>query len=96
MYIKNQVIIAFVSVICQLSGNLLCSCLSYNSYLKGTLSASDYMGVVSLYDMNNVKQLFSFEEHEKRCWSVDFSCVDPMRLASGSDDAKGKRQSLST
>lgn len=30
-----------------------------------------------------------FQEHEKRCWSVDFNLMDPKLLASGSDDAKG-------
>lgn len=29
------------------------------------------------------------QEHEKRCWSVDFNLMDPKLLASGSDDAKG-------
>jgi len=32
---------------------------------------------------------FVLQEHEKRCWSVDFNHVDPKLLASGSDDAKG-------
>ena len=30
-----------------------------------------------------------FQEHEKRCWSVDFNKMDPKLLASGSDDSKG-------
>lgn len=34
--------------------------------------------------------LLYFQEHEKRCWSVDFNLMDPKLLASGSDDAKGK------
>lgn len=29
-----------------------------------------------------------YEEHEKRAWSVDFSCTDPSMLVSGSDDCK--------
>lgn len=29
------------------------------------------------------------QEHEKRCWSVDFNRMDPKILASGSDDTKG-------
>lgn len=33
--------------------------------------------------------LLSVQEHEKRCWSVDFNLMDPKLLASGSDDAKG-------
>ena len=31
-----------------------------------------------------------FQEHEKRCWSVDFNHKDPKLLASGSDDSKGE------
>lgn len=37
---------------------------------------------------------FCLKEHEKRCWSVDFNLMDPKLLASGSDDAKGKRGPL--
>ena len=33
-----------------------------------------------------------FQEHEKRCWSVDFNRMDPKMLASGSDDTKGDCQ----
>lgn len=29
-----------------------------------------------------------YEEHEKRAWSVDFSCTEPSMLVSGSDDCK--------
>ena len=32
----------------------------------------------------------TFQEHEKRCWSVDFNKVDTKLVASGSDDAKVK------
>lgn len=39
--------------------------------------------------------LLSFQEHEKRCWSVDFNLMDPKLLASGSDDAKGNSGILS-
>lgn len=43
-----------------------------------------------LYTLSETS-LFSFymQEHEKRCWSVDFNLMDPKLLASGSDDAKG-------
>ena len=30
------------------------------------------------------------QEHEKRCWSVDFNRMDPKLLASGSDDSRGE------
>ena len=29
------------------------------------------------------------QEHEKRCWSVDFNKLDTKLIASGSDDSKG-------
>ena len=32
----------------------------------------------------------TFQEHEKRCWSVDFNLVDTKLIASGSDDARVK------
>ncbi len=32
----------------------------------------------------------TFQEHEKRCWSVDFNLVNTKLLASGSDDTKVK------
>ncbi|XP_048447047.1 E3 ubiquitin-protein ligase COP1 isoform X3 [Pyrus x bretschneideri] len=34
--------------------------------------------------------MMEYEEHEKRAWSVDFSCTDPSMLVSGSDDCKVK------
>ena len=30
------------------------------------------------------------QEHEKRCWSVDFNQIDTKLIASGSDDARVK------
>lgn len=35
-------------------------------------------------------QTMTFQEHEKRCWSVDFNQVNTKLLASGSDDTKVK------
>ena len=35
-------------------------------------------------------QVITFQEHEKRCWSVDFNQVNTKLLASGSDDTKVK------
>lgn len=34
------------------------------------------------------QSVMEYEEHEKRAWSVDFSCTDPSMLVSGSDDCK--------
>ena len=36
-----------------------------------------------------------FQEHEKRCWSVDFSSVDTKLFASASDDSRVKLWSTS-
>ncbi|KAJ3076505.1 coatomer subunit alpha [Quaeritorhiza haematococci] len=66
------------------------SCLSWNPYIKSQLASTDYEGVVTLWDASVGVGLAQFDEHEKRAWSVDFSKVDPMRLASGSDDSKVK------
>lgn len=66
------------------------SCLSWNPYHQGQLAAADYDGVVSIYDVHTAQHSIRFEEHEKRAWSVDFSPVDPARLASGSDDCQVK------
>lgn len=65
------------------------SCLSWNSYIKAQLVSSDYEGIVTLWDATCGTPIMNFDEHEKRAWSVDFSEVDPTRLASGSDDTKG-------
>ena len=35
-------------------------------------------------------KVMTFQEHEKRCWSVDFNQVNTKLLASGSDDTKVK------
>ncbi|KAL1924522.1 uncharacterized protein VTP21DRAFT_4176 [Calcarisporiella thermophila] len=66
------------------------SCLSWNSYIKSHLASSDYEGVVTLWDALSGTSLLTFDEHERRTWSVDFSKADPTRLASGSDDSKVK------
>jgi len=66
------------------------SCLSWNSYVKCQLAASDYDGVVWLWDVFAGCVVARWDEHERRIWSVDFSKSDPTRLASGSDDGKVK------
>jgi WD40 repeat protein len=42
--------------------------------------------VVALWDANANMELMQYEEHAKRVWAVDFSRLDPTRLASCSDD----------
>jgi hypothetical protein len=45
--------------------------------------------MVQVWDASTGHRMASFEEHEKRVWSVDSCRQDPTRLASGSDDLKG-------
>ncbi|XP_033108303.1 E3 ubiquitin-protein ligase COP1-like [Anneissia japonica] len=66
------------------------SCISWNAYHKGILASSDYEGNVTLWDAFTGSVSRLFQEHQKRCWSIDFNKMDPKLLASGSDDAKVK------
>ncbi|XP_063977716.1 E3 ubiquitin-protein ligase COP1-like isoform X1 [Diachasmimorpha longicaudata] len=70
------------------------SCVSWNSYHKGMLASSDYEGTVTVWDAATGQRTKAFQEHEKRCWSVDFNDVDTRLIASGSDDARVKLWSL--
>lgn len=71
------------------------SCISWSSYHKGMLASSDYEGTVTIWDAFTGQKVKMYQEHEKRCWSVDFNKVDTKIIASGSDDAKVKLWSLS-
>lgn len=62
--------------------------ISWNPYVKSMLASSDYDGQVALWDTGACKNVRTFKEHEKRCWTVQFNNVDPFLMASGSDDAK--------
>lgn len=66
------------------------SSIIWSSYHKGMLASSDYEGTVTLWDVFAGVKSKIFQEHEKRCWSVDFNKMDPNLLASGSDDSKVK------
>lgn len=70
------------------------SCISWSSYHKGMLASSDYEGTVTIWDAFTGQRVKVFQEHEKRCWSVDFNKVDTKLIASGSDDAKVKLWSV--
>ncbi|TPX77794.1 hypothetical protein CcCBS67573_g00921 [Chytriomyces confervae] len=76
--------------ILEMNGRSKISCLSWNSHYKSHLAASDYEGIVTLWDSTSGRAIQEFEEHEKRVWSVDFNTSDPLLLASGSDDCKVK------
>ncbi|XP_076091415.1 E3 ubiquitin-protein ligase COP1-like [Mytilus galloprovincialis] len=72
------------------------SCVTWSSYHKNLLASSDYEGTITLWDAFTGQTSKIFQEHEKRCWSVDFNRMDPKLLASGSDDAKVKLWSTNT
>lgn len=70
------------------------SCVSWNTYHKSILASSDYEGSITIWDASTGQRTKTFQEHEKRCWSVDFNDVDTRLIASGSDDARVKLWSL--
>uniref|UniRef100_A0A3Q2Y129 COP1 E3 ubiquitin ligase n=1 Tax=Hippocampus comes TaxID=109280 RepID=A0A3Q2Y129_HIPCM len=74
----------------EMTCNSKISCISWSSYHKNLLASSDYEGTVILWDGFTGHRSKVYQEHEKRCWSVDFNLMDPKLLASGSDDAKVK------
>ncbi|CAG8476626.1 4098_t:CDS:10 [Cetraspora pellucida] len=74
----------------EMTSNSKISCLSWNNYIKSHIASADYDGIVSLWDVLTGNLIMTFDEHEKRAWSVDFGKMDPTKLASGSDDAKVK------
>ncbi len=74
----------------EMQHNAKLSCVSWNKYFKNQLVCSDYDGVVTLWDSEAGTLLKTYQEHEKRCWGVQFSSVDPRLLASASDDSKVK------
>ena len=70
------------------------SCISWSAYHKSVLCSSDYEGSISVWDASVGTRLRVFQEHEKRCWSVDFNRMDSHLMASGSDDSRVKIWSL--
>jgi len=74
----------------EMTCNSKISCISWSQYHKGMLASSDYEGTVTIWDAFTGTPSQLLQEHEKRCWSVDFNTVDPNLIASGSDDAKVK------
>ncbi|KAK8965247.1 Protein SUPPRESSOR OF PHYA-105 1 [Platanthera guangdongensis] len=78
----------------EMSSRSKLSCVSWNNYIKNYLASTDYEGVVQLWDASTGEGFTRFAEHEKRAWSVDFSTVDPTKLASGSDDCSVKLWSI--
>ncbi|XP_058055587.1 E3 ubiquitin-protein ligase COP1-like [Anopheles bellator] len=78
----------------EMTCNSKISCVIWNTYFKQVLASSDYEGIVTIWDVLTRTRTKTFEEHDKRCWCVDFNEVDTRLLASGSDDARVKLWSL--
>ena len=78
----------------EMVANSKISCISWSSYHKSVLCSSDYEGNVSIWDASIGSKMRVLQEHEKRCWSVDFNRVDSHLIASGSDDSRVKIWSL--
>lgn len=47
-----------------------------------------------MWDVSTGQGFCQYIEHQKRAWSIDFSRVDPMKFASGSDDCYVKLWSV--
>lgn len=78
----------------EMSNKSKLSWICWNSYIRNYLASTDYDGVVKIWDAGTGEVVSHHSEHEKRAWSVDFSRVDPMKLASGSDDCSVKLWSM--
>lgn len=78
----------------EMVSNSKISCVAWNSYHKNILASSDYDGTVTIWDAVTGQRTKFFQEHDKRCWSVDFNDVDSRLVASGSDDGRMKLWSL--
>ncbi|KAJ3145052.1 RING finger and WD repeat domain-containing protein 2 [Geranomyces variabilis] len=70
------------------------SSLAWNPCVNSHLASADYEGLVHLWDSEMGSAIRSFDEHEKRVWSIDWTTDNPKLFASGSDDAKGKLWSV--
>ncbi len=69
--------------------NITNSCIKWSPYIKAHLTVSTWDGQVRVWDACTSQQVCSFAEHEKRAWSVDYSSLDPSKIASASDDTRG-------
>ncbi|KAK9103821.1 hypothetical protein Sjap_021075 [Stephania japonica] len=74
----------------EMSSRSKLSCVCWNGYIKNYLASTDYDGIVQLWDASTGQGFSQYTDHERRAWSVDFSPVDPTKLASGSDDCSKK------
>ncbi|XP_073525625.1 uncharacterized protein [Phyllobates terribilis] len=70
------------------------SCICWNTYIQNYVASTDYDGIVKLWDASTCQEISKYTEHERRAWSVDFSRLDPTKLASGSDDCSVRLWSI--
>ena len=61
---------------------------AFSSAMDSIYFCSIWRNQQIMYDFLMFQSVMEYEEHEKRAWSVDFSCTDPSMLVSGSDDCK--------
>ncbi|XP_076957503.1 protein SPA1-RELATED 2-like [Bidens hawaiensis] len=78
----------------EMSNKSRLSSICWNSYIRNYLASADYDGVVKIWDAGTGEAVSHHIEHERRAWSVDFSKVDPIKVASGSDDCSVKLWSI--
>lgn len=72
------------------------SSLCYNPYVKQSIASGDYQGVVQLWDVQKETSTWENNTHRRRVWSIDYSRIDPTKLASASDDGTVQVYSTST
>ncbi|XP_071696254.1 protein SPA1-RELATED 2-like [Rutidosis leptorrhynchoides] len=78
----------------EMSNKSKLSSICWNSYIRNYLASTDYDGIVKIWDAGTGEVVSNHIEHVRRAWSVDFSRVDPIKLASGSDDCSVKLWSI--
>ena len=63
---------------------------TFSPFSRSTLLASDYRGVLSLFDTLRGRVARTYDEHSARVWSVGWSGLDPATFVSGGDDCHVK------
>ncbi|XP_076915437.1 protein SPA1-RELATED 2-like [Bidens hawaiensis] len=90
--LKDSVDIHYRAV--EMSNKSKLSSICWNNYIRNYLASTDYDGAVNIWDAGTGEAISHHIEHERRAWSVDFSRVDPIKFASGSDDCSVKLWSI--
>ncbi|WKY15245.1 hypothetical protein Q1695_000602 [Nippostrongylus brasiliensis] len=66
------------------------SCVAWSPVMSSVMVNSGYDGSVTVWDINKVRTIRKFIEHEKRCWSVSFARNESHVCATGSNDCSVK------